>query len=78
MDDPTLNDLSRDEWFDVPQVADLLAVTPETVRRWIRGGLLPVLDLGAPKGGYRIRRKDLDVFLKGRYRRARAPDNGQD
>lgn len=78
MDDPTLNDLSRDEWLDVPQVADLLTVTQETVRRWIRGGQLPVLDLGAPKGGYRIRRKDLDVFLRGRYRRARALDSGQE
>ena len=62
MDEP-----QQREWLTVEQVADLLQVAQETVRRWIRGGELPVLDLGGPKTGYRIRRAELDRFIAGRY-----------
>ena len=55
------------EWLTVEQVADLLQVAQETVRRWIRSGELPVLDLGGPKTGYRIRRDELDRFIQARY-----------
>ena len=55
------------EWLTVEQVADLLQVAQETVRRWIRSGELPVLDLGGSKTGYRIRRSDLDAFIAERY-----------
>jgi excisionase family DNA binding protein len=56
-----------DRWLTVEQVAELLQLNPETVRRWIRGGELPVLDLGGTKAGYRIRRGDLDAFIAARY-----------
>ena len=71
-------DLSRDEWLDSQDVADLVGVGVETVRRWIRAGELPVLDLGGPKGGYRVRRSDLDAFLRRRYRPARWQRDGDD
>jgi excisionase family DNA binding protein len=44
-------------------VAGELKVNVETVRRWIRAGALPVLDLGGPKTGYRIRRSALGEFI---------------
>ncbi len=61
--------IAREEWLTVPQVAERLGVSEETVRRWIRAGELPVLDLGGPKAGYRIREADLEEFLQGRYGR---------
>ena len=54
-------------WLTVQEVADYLKVTQETVRRWIRGGALPVLDLGGQKTGYRILRSELERFLAERY-----------
>ena len=55
------------EWLTDEQVASHLAVAQETVRRWIRAGELAVLDLGARRAGYRIRRSDLDAFIAARY-----------
>ena len=54
------------EWLTVAQVAELLQVHEETVRRWIREGHLPVLDLGK-KAGYRVRIADLDAYIAERY-----------
>jgi excisionase family DNA binding protein len=66
----------------VDEVADHFRVNPETVRRWIRAGALPVLDLGGPRAGYRIRRADLDAFADARYGVVRArrgtADKGSD
>ena len=58
---------SQAEWLTVEQVAQLLQVNAETVRRWIRNGDLPVLDVGGPRTGYRIRRDALDAFMGRRY-----------
>ncbi len=57
----------KDQWWTVQEVAEHLKVTQETVRRWIRNGELAVLDIGGPKAGYRIRQRDLDAFIAGRY-----------
>lgn len=57
-----------DLWLSVPEVAQLLRVQNDTVRRWIRSGLIPALELGGPRSGYRIRREDLDHFLWQRFR----------
>ena len=57
----------QDRWLTVEQVAELFQVNQETVRRWIRSGELPVLDLGGPRTGYRILRSELDTFIKARY-----------
>lgn len=55
-----------DEWLTVQQVAERLQVHEETVRRWIRDGALPVLDLGK-KAGYRISEDDLAAYIAARY-----------
>lgn len=61
-----MSDHDEREWRTVAQVAGLFQVHEETVRRWIRDGQLPVLDLGK-KAGYRIRPEDLDAFIAARY-----------
>ena len=55
------------EWMTTAEVAEYLRVTDETVRRWIRAGEIAVLDLGGRRGGYRIRRADLDTFVSERF-----------
>ena len=57
----------NEEWLTVEEVATRMKVSEETVRRWIRGKKLPVLDLGGPRAGYRIRPSDLQAFLASRY-----------
>lgn len=59
--------LDSGEWLTVKETSDTLKVHEETVRRWIREGELPVLDLGGQKTGYRILRTELDRFLRERY-----------
>ena len=62
-----MESLDRADWMTVEEVAEHFRVSLETVRRWIRAGDLPVLDLGGPKMGYRIRRSDLAAFSERRY-----------
>ncbi len=57
----------HDEWLTIQEVADILKVHEESIRRWVRSGALPVLDLGSAKAGYRIRRSDLEHFTGERY-----------
>ena len=57
-----------EQWLTVQDVAELLQVRIETVRRWVRRGELPVLELGGPRSVYRIRPDDLDRFVWQRYR----------
>jgi len=59
--------LLEEDWLSVEEVAEKLKVTEETVRRWIRAKKLPVLNLGGPRAGYRIRRRDLEQFLSERF-----------
>lgn len=57
---------SPPRWMTVQEVAELFRVNEETVRRWIRGGDLAVLDLGG-KAGYRIAHEDLEKFIAARH-----------
>ena len=61
--------MSDTEWLTVQDIADELDVGVATVRRWIRAGDIPVLDLGGPRAGYRIKREDFDAFINARYGR---------
>lgn len=62
-----MTDRPEDQWLTVEDVATRLRVSQETVRRWIRAGQLPVLELGGPKAGYRIREDALGEFVAKRY-----------
>ena len=53
-----------DALLSVPRIAEMIGVSPETVRRWIRNGKLPI---HAPTGRYKVRCGDLTVFLKRMY-----------
>jgi len=53
------------EWMTVDDVAKLLEVHPQSIRRWIKSGELIASQLGA-KAGYRIRNADLEAFMKQR------------
>lgn len=44
-----------------PEVADQARVSPETVRRWVREGLLPAIEL--PSGRLRFRPEDIEALL---------------
>jgi excisionase family DNA binding protein len=54
-------DKEKTEWLTVEQIADELGVHPETIRQYIRDGLLKAVQL---KRSYRIRRSDYEDFLK--------------
>jgi excisionase family DNA binding protein len=62
-----LSDAGEREWLSVAEVADHLQVNEETVRRWVRSGALPVLNLGGRRAGYRIRRAELARFIEARH-----------
>ncbi len=52
----------RTDWLTVREVAQLLHVKEDTVRRWIRQESLAATFFGG-RTGYRIRRADLRKFL---------------
>lgn len=51
------------EYFTVKEVAKMLAVNAETIRRWIRRGELQADDIGG-NVGFRITMNQLESFLK--------------
>jgi len=59
-----------DEWFTLPQIAEMLEVNPSTVRHWVSIGRL-----SAEKRGRRwlVARQDLDEIMAQRRRRAGRP-----
>ena len=59
-----MNDTQPEVWLTIEEVAAELKVHIETVRRWVRKGELPALSLGSRRGGYRIRRRDLEAFIE--------------
>ena len=59
-----------DDWFTLPQIAEMLDVNPSTVRHWVSTGRL-----SAEKRGRRwlVSRDDLDEIMAQRRRRAGRP-----
>ena len=53
----------KTEWLTVEQIANELGVHPDTIREYIRDGLLKAVQL---KRTYRIRRSDYEDFLRRR------------
>ena len=60
--------MANDRLLTVEEVAQMLSVHDETIRRWIRSGELVAIDLGGP-AGYRIAQSELDRFIKERQTR---------
>ena len=55
--------MTDDPLMTVPEVAEHLRLKPETVRRWIRRGILPALSLGSDRAGLRVRRSEVEHFV---------------
>ena len=62
--------MTEPEWLLVDEVAERMRVSVETVRRWIKSGDLAAFAAGGGRGGYRIRRDDLEAFIERRMRRS--------
>lgn len=45
------------------EVAHALRVSPETVRRWLRNGVLGGIRLSGRRGGWRVRQDDINAFV---------------
>jgi excisionase family DNA binding protein len=56
----------QDELLTVPEVAALLKLNEQTVRRWLREGRLAGTYLGTRQAGWRVRRSDVERFLRER------------
>ncbi len=54
-----------DEWLTTAEVAQLLKVNPETVKRWLRGGEMRG-SLLSDRAGWRIAREEVDRFMRAR------------
>jgi excisionase family DNA binding protein len=52
-------------WLSVARAADRAGVCPRTIKRWIKGGLLPATRLPSPqgRGHLRIRLGDLEALV---------------
>lgn len=56
----------NDKTYNVRQISQMLQVSTETVRRWIRYGIIEGLLDNGKKGGYLVTEKELNRFLKNR------------
>ena len=48
--------------YKVDEVAEMLHVVPETVRRWLQQGKLKGFKAG---WGWRVKKEELDAFIQG-------------
>jgi excisionase family DNA binding protein len=62
-----------DEWMTTEEVAALLKVNPESVRRWLRTGEMIGSQLGN-RSGWRISRDEVARFMR---EREHAPETGK-
>jgi len=53
------------EWLTTGEVAKLLKVHPETVKRWLRGGVMRGSFL-SDRAGWRVAREEVDRFMEER------------
>jgi excisionase family DNA binding protein len=49
------------DYMTTEEIAKILNVSKETIRRYIRDGLLPAIRL---RGLYRVKREDFEEFVK--------------
>jgi excisionase family DNA binding protein len=58
---------NQEHWLTVEGVAQRLDVTEETVRRLLRRGELPGMQI-SKRSGWRVRAEDVDAFIRSRFR----------
>jgi len=64
---------THEHWLTVEDVAKRLDVTEETVRRLLRRGDLPGMQI-SKRSGWRMRAEDVDAFIRSHFRTAEAPN----
>lgn len=52
------------ELLTIEQVAEYYQTSKDTVRRWIREGVLPAYRIGSGRGAIRVKRDDMLSILK--------------
>lgn len=57
--------MADDELLTVPEVASMLKLNEQTVRRWLRTGRLTGISLGSRQAGWRVRRSEVERLLAG-------------
>jgi excisionase family DNA binding protein len=57
--------MPEESYLTVEEVAKILGVHPDSVRRWIRNREIYAINLGGP-AGYRISKAALDDFIRRR------------
>ena len=62
--------MTEQDLMNVEDAAGVLSLSAPTVRRLIRQGVIPVVQLGGPGHRVRIRRRDLDRLLEAQPRSA--------
>lgn len=55
--------MAQEPLLTAPQVAELLSVSAESVRSWVKAGTIPHIKL--PSGVARFRQADIDAILSG-------------
>src|SRR4030081_2729897 len=70
------SEVTDGELLTVQEVATLLKMNPETVRRWLRDGKLRGYLLGGDRAGYRVAADDLDAFIRARGTSLSSNDSG--
>ena len=63
MDNRHKTQLADQGWMNLISAADYADASLPTVRRWVKRGLLPASKLAS--GTWRIRRVDLETFMRG-------------
>jgi len=53
--------MAEQKYITTTEIAEVLSVSEETVRRYIKEGLLPAIKL---RGVFRVKREDFAEFLK--------------
>lgn len=61
---------ASDDWFTLPQIAEMLGVNPSTVRYWVSTGRLSAEKRGR---AWLVKRDDLETITSQRRRRAGRP-----
>lgn len=59
-------DIKTDRLLTVPEVADRLRLSTETIRRMLRDGRLTGFRIGADNAGWRVSEADLMAFIRER------------
>jgi excisionase family DNA binding protein len=71
-----MTDTETDKLLTVPEVAERLRLSTETIRRMLRDGRLTGFRIGADNAGWRVSEADLVAFIRERRQGSKEDRNG--